>query len=822
MATPGTERRVSSRVFFVLVSVASVSLAQSWSPALALDAVSSGSSSGHQVTPVVVPVGGGYLALWDDDRDRQSHDVWMAPVDASGAPTTALSAPLLRLPGNQTGLAAAAGASTFLVAWLDDSLDACGLEVRAQVFTFAAAPVGSPQRLSMGACGADRPSVTFDGVSGQWLVVWGHHGTGREVHGAWVSSGGALAVTDFVIATGPNSAVNATAASLMGGSAVVAWADDRATFGVSNIFTAVVSSSGAVSLPSAVGASTTAQSTPCVAPLGTGALVGWVEGATGLFAQLVTSAGAVQGGLITVVSGGAGLSSVDCVAVGAGGPVALAWVDRAALQTSVVARTVTLAGLVSPAVTPLPQVSYFGRDLPRLASDGTTVVVVAQGDADYTSGRDVFARVMQATPDPVLVGAQALVDLSSNTAGHVNGAWDGERYFVTWRSEGLSGAGVDSVGRFLEATSGAWLGPDAGLRLSINSGNVVSYPTTAGAPDGGFFVEWGDDGSAGQLAGLLVSPSGATSSRLLLNDGFQYITTHVGRWFDDGWASLSLKNGAVHGRRTSRAGTTLMPETVLLTTGPAPEWLDAAALRDVLFGVLVVSDGGLGVHGVQWLADGGVLEVPIAVTTAAEVEPAVAASPNRFLVAWSQSADGGGLASRDVWATRVSPEGVVLDAPALSLGSSAEADLTPTVAWDGLNFVVSWARGLDLVAVRVSEQGAVLDASPSVLVNDGERAANPHAASGPFGEALITWEGFEPAAGAFRPRALLWFDAAGDAGTLADAGSVAREDAGAGALDDAGVQRARHYGVGCACGDASWLPLGLVVLLVLRRRVVRS
>jgi hypothetical protein len=530
------------------------------------------------------------------------------------------------------------------------------------------------------------------------------------------------------------------------------------------------------------------------------------------------------------VSGGAGLSAVDCVTVGAGGPVALAWVDRAALQTSVVARTVTLAGVVSPAVTPLPQVSYFGRDLPRLATDGTTVVVVAQGDAGYTSGRDVFARVMQVTPDPVLVGAPALVDLASNTAVHVNGAWDGERYFVTWRSEGLSSAGVDSVGRFLEATSGAWLGPDAGLRLSFNSGNVVSFPTTAGAPDGGFFVEWGDDGSAGQLAGVLVSPGGTLSTRLLLNDGFQYVTTHVGRWFVDGWGSLSLKNGAVHGRRTSRSGTTLMPETVLLTTGPAPEWLDAAPLGDALFGVLVVSDGGSGVHGVRWLVDGGVLEVPLAVTTAAELEPAVAASPTRFLVAWSQSSDGGGLASRDVWATRVSPEGVVLDAPALSLGSSAQPEVTPTVAWDGLNFVVSWARGLDLVAVRVSEQGAVLDATPLVLVNDGERAANPHAVSGPLGEALITWEAFEPAAGAFRPRGLLWFDAAADAGVdagLADAGTPgdagaadagALLDAGTTASGDGGVEAVRRLGVGCACGDASWLPLGLAVLLGLRRR----
>ncbi len=826
---------MSRHGFALLLCIASWADAQSLSPAFALDEVRLGPSGGSQVAPTVLFTGTGFLGIWQDDRDGQGRDLWMAEVDRSGVTATSPSVPLLRAPGQQRLPSAAMGAGAFLVAWLDDSVNPCGVEVKAQRFTPTGQPLAAAVRLSTGACNADRPSVAWDATANQWLVVWGRHGAGAEVHGAFVDGSGALVVSEFVIAAAPNSAVTPWVVALPTGGLVVTWADDRVTSGAPNIYAVGVSSTGVVGAVSAVAPTPSTQSAPCVTPFGSGVLAVWTEGpganTTDLIAQTLTAAGVPTGTRVVVATGGAVLSDVTCVTA-PGDTVVLAFVDRRASQVGVYVRVLDATLGVSAEFPAALQYSYFGRDAPRLAVDGADVLLLVRGDADFTSGSDVHGRMLRPTQAAPLVGPSAfLVSTAAVKASHVNAAWNGARYLVTWRADGLNAAGSDSEGRLIAPVTGDWLGSDAGLRLSTSSANLVSYPSVAGAPDGGFFVSWGDNGSAGTLMGVTVSPSGAIGSVRVLSDTSSFVDTHVSRWLGDAWVTMSLKGGALRLRRTSVTGALVQAETVLLPTGSALEALDAASLGDVLMTVFTVSDGGLGVHAARWRPDAGLLDpagLVIAATAANEVEPAIGAGETGYLVAWSEATDGGGLAARDVLATRLSASGVVLDVPPLRLGVGPFAEVKPAVGWDGLAWVVAWQRGVEVVASRVSASGAVLDATPVVIASSGEVAAAPHVQGGPQGEALVTWEEFFVAGGAFRGRGRFFTE------PLVDGGLVGGEDAGsdAGPSDggwdpDAGVAETdggsdaggpRMLGVGCGCGDATSMPVLLLWLLSGKRR----
>lgn len=291
--------------------LARLSLAQQLSVPFLLHEPVMGPPGGAQRAPAVTWTGSSFFVVWSDDRDGRSIDLWFRTFDAKGQPLNPLSAPLLRAPRHQQSPSISGGAGAVLVVWLDDTV--CASEVMAQRFTARGQAAGPLARLSTGACTGERPSVAWDLTSSQWLVAWGSHGNTREVHGAIVATDGTVAVSDFVIASGPNSATNPTVVSLPLGPVPfqVAWSDDRLDAGQANLFAVSVSSTGAVGVASQVRPSAAVQRSPCSAAHGAGSdvLISWVEG-TEVLAQLVSNAG-VPSGSATVVTRGP-LTEVSC------------------------------------------------------------------------------------------------------------------------------------------------------------------------------------------------------------------------------------------------------------------------------------------------------------------------------------------------------------------------------------------------------------------------------------------------------------------------------------------------------------------------------
>jgi hypothetical protein len=144
--------------------------------------------------------------------------------------------------------------------------------------------------------------------------------------------------------------------------------------------------------------------------------------------------------------------------------------------------------------------------------------------------------------------------------------------------------------------------------------------------------------------------------------------------------------------------------------------------------------------------DGTVLDpAGIAVSTAigAQREPAVAFDGTRYLVTWRDSRDLPAL--EDIFAARVTTAGVVQDTAGINVSSTDDVAFRPAVAFDGTNFLVAWEggpldmAGTDLHANRVSPAGVRLAASPIVVAQDvASENAHPSVASN-GSESFVVW-----------------------------------------------------------------------------------
>lgn len=802
----------------VAMLVAGSAWAQRVATPFQLDVPVPWASWGVQRFPAVAFTGADFVVVWQDDRDAVSNDVWFVRIGGP-SPVPQSNAPLLARPGEQTAPALAVGSSSLLLAWLE--ADPCGTAVFAQRFTLQLQPQGPPVRLSTG-CTTERPVVAWSAAAQRYLVAWGRDGAGLDVRGALLDEAG-LSLTPSLIGSGPNAA-QTPAVVAQGAGFVVAWADDRLLAGQPNVWVTTVAADGAVADPAQASPLAAAQTTPCLATAGSDLLAVWDEGPE-LVAQRLTAGLSPVGARVSVVTG---TVNRPACAEAAPGLVAIAFEDGRDTGSGVFVRTVDGAGAVGLEAPAAPRQGYFSRWRPQLAAGGGRVLIAAYGETDYVNDDDVVWRLLDVT-GPAL-SADAGVGTASVSAApqqRVVGAYDGLRYLAAWRDQGRYSGGSEAHGQLLEPGTGQWL-TDGGFAITAGTHNLGSYPSPAAREGNAFFVSWGDDGSNGALIGRTVSATGTLGARQRLNDASSYVSHHVTRWFGGAFVTLFLKSGTLRLRRGDAAGVTVQPETTVLATGTAPEFLSAALTGGVLLAAWVGADAGVDVFAARFDADGGLLDAePLRVsqTPGAEADVSVAGSGGVFAVAWSAPEDGGANAPREVYVARVSSAGQLLDAPPLALGRGEH----PAVGWWGSRFLVAWSREGDVV-------GATLDPVRPLVGGRFPIAAGPtverrpFVTSGPPGEVLVTFERYvpEPPYQAFRAHGVIVSDApaldAGapeDGGAGADAGSTfdggATADGGAGDGGTPAPGERRELAIGCGCTSAGLPPLALLALLVLRR-----
>ena len=324
--------------------------------------------------------------------------------------------------------------------------------------------------------------------------------------------------------------------------------------------------------------------------------------------------------------------------------------------------------------------------------------------------------------------------------------FDGTNHLVVW-SDARSGTGQDLYGARV-SKAGVVLG-SAPIAISAASGDEVA---AAVAFDGtNYLVVWQDSrGSTGRdIYGARVSPDGT-----VLDPGGIPISTALEHQVEpavafDGTSYLVVwedRRGGfadVRGARVSPDGAVLATDSVvsgasLHQTQPAVACATGACLVAWRDG----RAGGPDVYGAR-VAGTSVVDpagLPISRAGSSQGRPAIASDGTGYLVVWNDTRSGTG----DVYGTRVSASGEILDASGFAIANGPDAQQAPDVGFEGAYYVVAWhdrrsGTAFDLYAARVTGGGAVVDPS-GFLVGTGTAGVATSVASDGAGRLLVAFE----------------------------------------------------------------------------------
>jgi len=120
------------------------------------------------------------------------------------------------------------------------------------------------------------------------------------------------------------------------------------------------------------------------------------------------------------------------------------------------------------------------------------------------------------------------------------------------------------------------------------------------------------------------------------------------------------------------------------------------------------------VYGSRVTTAGSVLDpagIPIATGAGEQFQPAISSDETSSLVVWTHL---GATPASDIRAARVGPSGSVLDVGGFAISTAADAQSSPAVAFDGRNWLVIWVdrrsgNSDDIYGARVTPSATVLD-----------------------------------------------------------------------------------------------------------------
>lgn len=358
---------------------------------------------------------------------------------------------------------------------------------------------------------------------------------------------------------------------------------------------------------------------------------------------------------------------------------------------------------------------------PAVAFNGTNYLVVWQdrrtGSAGIWGARVTpSGEVLDSAGFPIAVGAY---DNWSPAVGS-----DGTNNLVVWSD--CRDVYADIYGARV-APSGVIM--DTGGFIISNATYGQDQPSLT-FDGSNFLVVWLDNRSWGDynIYGARVTPSGvlldthgipiSTAPDDQYNpcvafDGNDYLAVwHDGR--NCSWAC------DIYGSRVTTAGTVLDPQGIAVSVAPDHQYYASIAFDGTNY--LVVwqderySGGNTEIFGARINPEGSVLDsngIHISIPYWGNCRPTIAFGDSNYLVAWYYYQANW---STDIYGTRVSPSGSILDSLNLLIASAANAQYNPSIAFDGTNYFAIWEGTwkdscFDIYGARISPLGIVLDQS---------------------------------------------------------------------------------------------------------------
>ncbi|WP_236605710.1 hypothetical protein [Sandaracinus amylolyticus] len=767
-AGDGIELRVPAQV--VEAAAYPTVLDPTISPELGLDNPVTGPAASSQSVPSVASNGTDYLVVWHDSRGGGTTDIYASRVSAAGTVLDASGVAVSAAANAQEEHPSVASNGTdYLVVW-EDSRNGATSDVYASRVSAAGAVLDVSGLAVSTAANAQRsPSVASNGTD--YLVVWyDSRSASTDIYASRVSADGIIQHPGgLAVSTATGNQLFPSVAS-NGTDYLVVWEDARGGFGW-DIYASRVSAAGAILDTSGVAVSTArdGQEYPSVTSNGTDYLVVWNDYRNGstsdVYASRVSAAGAVldAGGL--AVSTAASSQQYPSVASN-GTEYLVVWEDtRSGSMTNLYGSRVSAAGVVLDAGGRAVSTAAGHQLWPSVASTGTDYLVAWQ-DSRSGSHSDIYGTRVSAS-GTVLDISGLVVSTAANDQQSPSVASNGTEYLVVWR-DSRSGSSSDIYATRVSA-SGTVL-DISGLAVSTAANNQQSPSVASNGTD--YLVVWCDyrRGSTTDIyasrvtgAGIILDPAGlgvstAADNQLLpsvASNGTDYLVV---------WQSSQNVSFDLYAARVSAAGRVLDAGGLAVSTAASSQHSASVASNGTDYLVAwhdfrsgVASD----IYGSRVSSAGTVLDATgLAVSTAAGSEQfaSVASNGTDYLVAWHDLRSG---VASDIYGSRVSAAGTVLDATGLAISTAVNGQQFPSVASTGIDYVVVWqdSRGAstDIYGTRVSD-GIV--ESPGGVVLAADLATNeetPRLAGGAPGELLLAYSRFVPEApfGIWRAQARL-------------------------------------------------------------------
>jgi hypothetical protein len=655
---------------------------------------------GHQREPDVTFDGTNFLVTWTDGRNGSDTDVYGARVSRAGAVLDAAGVAIATGPGDQRSPAQVFDGTNHFVTWTDQVGEAA--EIHGARVSPAAVVVDAPAIVVSGdAYPYTSPDVAFNGTD--HLVVWAVAGPAddpwaRDVHGARVDpEGTVLDATAIVVATG-DADQELPAVASDGSAFLVVWHDQGPG---EEIRGARVAADGAVVDPAGIALTATPsadETEPAVAFGAGNYLVAWeaseYEVGTGIFGTRVTPAGLVLDDGTSIYSGPDRYGARAAVASGGGGWAVLLFGDGPDSADLHMVRVDAAGAAVG--TTKVPSALSAQVDPLVTAGDGQSLVLWTDNRAP--DGGLYGARVSDdGTP---LDGAGFLVVPGADEPSVPAVAFDGTNYLVVYRSGPFEHRQI------------------RGTRIS-QAGAVLD--------PGGFLIH--DDTTR-----TLGSPS-------LAFDGVNYLVT---------WDTTVVYETSVYATRLSTEGTVL-DEPFVVDSG----FLGASAVMAfdgsnyVVVTIRIVFTATT-INAARVSPAGEVISATQihAAPAQSRISVDVASNGANTLVVWTLSASYEETAASDVFGARVDQDGVVLD-PAIPIAAGGHRETQPDVTANG-NYLVVWRDeragfgSYDVYGTRVTGSGRVVDGGGFAIAAGPTAELAPTAAPRPGGGFTVGYQRFVP------------------------------------------------------------------------------
>ena len=310
-------------------------------------------------------------------------------------------------------------------------------------------------------------------------------------------------------------------------------------------------------------------------------------------------------------------------------------------------------------------------------------------------------------------------------------AFDGTNYFLVWMDQrsrdgwsNIYGSRVDQSGSVLDS---------AGIVISA-AYESQDYPVVVF--DGtNYFVVWTDGrrGSAySDIYGARVSPNGQVLdtagiaiSVVSPNSQLRPAIAFNGTYYLVVWERYYSDQSEIFGARVAPSG--IVVDTVAMNITNAVDYQRLPDISADGSNFLVVwadcrnDPGGddYDIYGTRISSDGVILDsagIPISTVTNSQGPPTLAFDGTNYFIVWHDwRNDTGGWTNCDIYGTFVDQSGSVLDSSGIVISDFNEIQRKPSITFNGINYLVAWMdarnsqNGYDIYGTRVSQTGVVID-----------------------------------------------------------------------------------------------------------------